>query len=54
MHRRGVTVSLNDHPHDGIRPHEAGYADFQQEIRREKPELNVTDSDVKIDLGDAP
>ena len=27
-HRRGVTVSLNDHPHDGIRPHEHNYKEF--------------------------
>lgn len=27
-HDRGVTVSLNDHPHDGIRPHEEIYPEF--------------------------
>lgn len=27
-HERGVTVSLNDHPHDGLRPHEWNYGDF--------------------------
>lgn len=27
-HAKGVTVSLNDHPHDGIRPHEHNYNDF--------------------------
>ena len=28
VHARGLTVSLNDHPHDGIRPHEHNYAEF--------------------------
>ena len=32
MHRRGVTVSLNDHPHDGIRPHEEMYAAFMADM----------------------
>lgn len=27
-HAKGVTVSLNDHPHDGIRPHEHNYNEF--------------------------
>lgn len=52
MHERGLSVSVNDHPHDGIRPHEEGYADFLREIRREKPELIVNDSIVPFDLGD--
>lgn len=52
IHDRHITVSLNDHPHDGFRPHEAGYADFLGEIRREKPELICNDSMVLFDLGD--
>ena len=28
VHARGVTVSLNDHPHDGMRPHEEHYDAF--------------------------
>lgn len=52
IHERGLTVSLNDHPHDGFRPHEAGYADFLEDIRREKPELIINDSMVLFDLGD--
>lgn len=28
VHRRGLTVSLNDHPHDGLRPHEEHYSEF--------------------------
>lgn len=30
IHRQGITVSLNDHPHDGLRPHEQQYAAFMQ------------------------
>ena len=30
LHKLGVTVSANDHPHDGIRPHEAVYGDFMR------------------------
>lgn len=52
IHDRGITVSLNDHPHDGFRPHEAGYADFLRDIRREKPSLICNDSIVLFDLGD--
>lgn len=32
MHARGLSVSLNDHPHDGVRPSEDCYADFMKEI----------------------
>ena len=49
---RRLSVSINDHPHDGIRPHEAGYADFLAEMRREKPESIINDSVVMFDLGD--
>lgn len=31
-HERGVTVSLNDHPHDGIRPHEEVYPEFAEAL----------------------
>lgn len=30
-----IYVSLNDHPHDGIRPHESMYIDFMKAIGRE-------------------
>lgn len=40
-HARGVTVSLNDHPHDGLRPHEEHYADFIKA-------LGVTDGTVPL------
>ena len=32
IHRRGITVSLNDHPHDGIRPNEECYAGFMKDM----------------------
>lgn len=32
IHADGITVSLNDHPHDGIRPHEETYKDFMAEL----------------------
>ncbi len=32
IHSRGITVSLNDHPHDGIRPHEENYAEFAKAL----------------------
>ena len=32
IHAQGVTVSLNDHPHDGLRPHEHNYAEFAAEL----------------------
>ena len=46
VHRRGVTVSLNDHPHDGIRPHEEMYGAFMKDMGADpaKPLL--------FDLGD--
>ncbi|MCM1477417.1 MAG: DUF5110 domain-containing protein [Bacteroides sp.] len=40
-HNRGVTVSLNDHPHDGVRPHEDSYSAFIAE-------LGHTGSDVPL------
>lgn len=30
LRRQGIYVTLNDHPHDGIRPHEDMYADFMR------------------------
>lgn len=32
LHEKGVTVSLNDHPHDGIRPHEHNYDEFAKAL----------------------
>ena len=40
-HARGVTVSLNDHPHDGMRPHEEHYPAFIKA-------LGVTDGTVPL------
>ncbi len=47
IHRRGLTLSLNDHPHDGLRPHEEHYAAFARE-------LGVRDGDPipQFDLSD--
>ena len=46
VHRRGVTVSLHDHPHDGSRPHEEMYGAFMKDMGADpaKPLL--------FDLGD--
>ncbi len=41
IHRRGITVSLNDHPHDGIRPHEEIYPAFAKA-------LGVNDGEVPL------
>ncbi len=30
LHEKGITVTLNDHPHDGVRTHEDAYADFMR------------------------
>ena len=32
FHDENVTISLNDHPHDGIRPHESMYKQFMQSM----------------------
>ncbi len=41
IHRRGVTVSLNDHPHDGIRPNEASYTDFMRAMGADTTRGNI-------------
>lgn len=38
-HARGVTVSLNDHPHDGLRPHEEQYTAFIRALDPESGKL---------------
>ena len=48
LHAKGVTVSLNDHPHDGVRPHEHNYADFARELGAEDGKVPLFDlSDKK-------
>ena len=32
LHEKGLKVTLNDHPHDGIRAHEEMYADFMRDL----------------------
>ena len=41
VHRRGVTVSINDHPHDGIRPHEAAYPEFMKAMGADTTNNNI-------------
>lgn len=47
LHDQKITVSLNDHPHDGLRPHDEKYADFMQAINRKPGELEL------FNLGDS-
>lgn len=35
LHKENIKVSLNDHPHDGIRPHEIMYKDFMKSMDKE-------------------
>lgn len=42
-----IYVSLNEHPHDGIRPHESMYADFMHAMGRE-----ADGSSILFDAGD--
>lgn len=39
IHQQGITLSLNDHPHDGIRPHEKNYAAFMKSMGETMGEL---------------
>ena len=32
LHEKGIAVTLNDHPHDGVRKHEIMYADFMHDM----------------------
>ncbi len=43
IHARGVTVSLNDHPHDGIRPHEHNYTEFAAAMGAKEGEVPLFD-----------
>ena len=48
LHRRGIRVTLNDHPHDGVRSHEDTYTDFMNAMGL-PPESGV---DLEFDAGD--
>ena len=48
LHEKGVAVTLNDHPHDGIRTHEEMYADFMRDMGLPS-ESGV---DLEFDAGD--
>ena len=46
IHSKGLTLSLNDHPHDGLRPHEQSYGDFAKAINadaKRAPLFNLSD-----------
>ncbi len=43
IHNRGITVSLNDHPHDGLRPHETYYSAFMGAMGAKSDELLLFD-----------
>ncbi|MBQ8420471.1 MAG: DUF5110 domain-containing protein [Clostridia bacterium] len=47
LHDNGIFVTLNDHPHDGIRTHEEAYPDFMQKLGL-PPESGF---DVEFDAG---
>ena len=49
LHRMGVAVAVNDHPHDGIRPNEAVYGDFMRAMG-EDPAAGRT---LLFDAGDS-
>ncbi|MCQ2146330.1 MAG: glycoside hydrolase family 31 protein [Bacteroidales bacterium] len=46
VHSKNITVSLNDHPHDGLRPHEEHYLDFMKEMGAD------SSKPILFDLGD--
>lgn len=43
IHAQGITVSLNDHPHDGLRPHEHNYAEFADALGVEGSKVPLFD-----------
>ena len=47
LHEMGLKVTLNDHPHDGIRTHEEAYADFMNDMGI-SPESGI---DLEFDAG---
>ena len=47
LHEKGLKVTLNDHPHDGIRTHEEAYADFMNDLGL-SPESGL---DLEFDAG---
>ncbi len=48
LNKRDIAVTLNIHPHDGIREHEDMYEDFMRELGKD-PE---TDPPLPLDIGD--
>jgi alpha-glucosidase (family GH31 glycosyl hydrolase) len=41
FHQQNISVTLNVHPHDGIRKHEDCYSDFMQELNCDSPSTKV-------------
>ena len=48
LHEKGITVTLNDHPHDGVRSHEERYAEFMRALGL-PPESGI---ELEFDAGD--
>lgn len=40
FHNENITISLNDHPHDGIRPHESMYKEFMESMGATPQEIS--------------
>lgn len=47
LHEKGIIVTLNDHPHDGVRTHEDAYPDFMENLGLPKD----TNIDIEFDAG---
>ena len=47
LHDKGIVVTLNDHPHDGVRTHEEAYENFMKKMNL-PPECGL---DVEFDAG---
>lgn len=52
FHENHVTVSLNDHPHDGIRPHESMYKDFMHSMGASEEDTE-NGKTILFNLGDS-
>lgn len=52
IHDERITVSLNDHPHDGIRPHEESYKQFMSNMGANSKDI-AAGKTILFDLGDS-
>ncbi len=48
FHKEGLAVTLNDHPADGVQPHESMYADFMRAMHADPSKTNK----IPYDTGD--